>query len=111
MAFKPPHGALGNAKNNPKNHQRSKMTQTRAETARSTQFFSSLLGSALAGSDRPLIVSAGIGPLAPGRPATEDDDPRAHSAMPRVSEQSAMALRSQGVRVAVVRLPQVHNTV
>src|ERR1700677_1163416 len=43
MAFKPPHGALGNAKNNPKNHQRSKMTQTRAETARSTQFFSSLL--------------------------------------------------------------------
>src|ERR1700678_2325833 len=43
MAFKPPHGALGNAKNNPKNRQRSKMTQTRAETARSTQFFSSLL--------------------------------------------------------------------
>jgi hypothetical protein len=43
MAFKPPHGALGSAKNNPKNRQRSKMTQTRAEIARSTQFFSSLL--------------------------------------------------------------------
>ncbi len=40
------------------------------------------LGSALAGSDRPLIVSSGIGPLAPGRLATEDDDPRAHSAIP-----------------------------
>ena len=68
------------------------------------------LGSALAGSDRPLIVSSGIGPLAPGRLATEDDDPRADSRIPRVSEQSAMALRSQGVKVAVVRLPQVHNT-
>jgi nucleoside-diphosphate-sugar epimerase len=68
------------------------------------------LGTALAGSDRPLIVSSGIGPLAPGRLATEDDDPRADSRIPRVSEQSAMALRSQGVRAAVVRLPQVHNT-
>jgi len=69
------------------------------------------LGSALAGSDRPLIVSAGIGPWTPGRPVTEDVDPPAHSPMPRVSEQSAMSLRSQGVKVAVVRLPQVHNTV
>jgi nucleoside-diphosphate-sugar epimerase len=69
------------------------------------------LGAALAGSDRPLIVSAGIGPLAPGRLATEDMEPAAHSVMPRVSEQSAMALRSQGVNVAVMRLPQVHNTV
>ena len=69
------------------------------------------LGSALAGSDRPLIVSSGIGPLAPGRLATEEDNPRADSALPRVSEQSAMALRSRGVNVAVMRLPQIHDPV
>jgi nucleoside-diphosphate-sugar epimerase len=69
------------------------------------------LGSVLAGSDRPLIVSSGIGPWAPGRPTTEDDDPPAQSPMPRVSEQSAMALRSQGVKTGVMRLPQVHDTV
>jgi nucleoside-diphosphate-sugar epimerase len=69
------------------------------------------IGSALAGSDRPLIVSAGIGPLAPGRLATEDMDPPANSPMPRVSEQSAMSQRSQGVSAAVVRLPQVQDAV
>jgi nucleoside-diphosphate-sugar epimerase len=69
------------------------------------------IGSTLAGSDRPLIVSAGIAGLPPGRPATEDVDPPANSPMPRVSEQSAMSLRSQGVNAAVVRLPQVHDPV
>ena len=69
------------------------------------------IGSALAGSDRPLIVSAGIGPLNPGHLATEDFDPPVQSPMPRLSEQSAMSLRSQGVNAAVVRLPQVHDPV
>lgn len=69
------------------------------------------LGAALAGSDRPLIVSSGIGPWAPGRLTTENDDPQAHSFMPRVSEQSAMALLARGVKAAVMRLPQVHDTV
>ena len=69
------------------------------------------LGSALAGSDRPLIVSSGIGPWTPGRPTSEDDNPPAQSPMPRVSEESAIALLSQGVKAAVMRLPQVHNTV
>jgi nucleoside-diphosphate-sugar epimerase len=68
------------------------------------------LGSALAGSDRPLIVSSGIGPWAPGRLTTEDDNPPADSPMPRVSEESAMTLLSQGVKAGVMRLPQVHNT-
>ncbi len=69
------------------------------------------LGAALAGSDRPLIVSSGIGPLSPGRLATEDMDPPANSPMPRVSEQVAFAMIPQGVRASVVRLPQVHDTV
>jgi nucleoside-diphosphate-sugar epimerase len=69
------------------------------------------LGSVLAGSDRPLIVSGGIGPLSPGRLVTEDIDPPANSPMPRVSEQAALAMVSQGVSASVVRLPQVHDPV
>jgi nucleoside-diphosphate-sugar epimerase len=67
------------------------------------------LGAALAGSSRPLLVSAGIGPRAQGRVATEDTDPLTDARMPRVSEQAALALQSKGVRVSVMRLPQVHD--
>ena len=48
------------------------------------------LGDALAGSNRPLIVTSGTGALAPGRPATEDMDARFQPAIPRVSEQTGM---------------------
>jgi nucleoside-diphosphate-sugar epimerase len=68
------------------------------------------LGSVLAGSDRPLIVSGGVGPWAPGRLMTEDVDPPADSPLPRVSEQAAMSQIPDGVSPAVVRLPQVHDT-
>jgi nucleoside-diphosphate-sugar epimerase len=69
------------------------------------------LGSVLAGSDRPLIVTAGTGGLAaPGQLATEDHVPPPNSPFPRVSEQTALALLSKGVSAAVMRLPQVHNT-
>jgi nucleoside-diphosphate-sugar epimerase len=67
------------------------------------------LGDALAGSNRPLIVTSGTGGLAPGRVATEDIEAPFNPAMPRVSEQSALAQGSRGVRVSVVRLPQVHD--
>jgi nucleoside-diphosphate-sugar epimerase len=71
-----------------------------------------VLGSALAGSDRPLIVTSGTGGLtAPGQLATEDDNVPANSPFPRVSEQTALALLPKGVRASVMRLPQVHDTV
>jgi len=67
------------------------------------------LGSALAGSDRPLIVTSGTllaqrqGPL-----ATEED---AHNPnFPRKSEDAALALVARGVRASVLRLPpSVHG--
>ena len=68
------------------------------------------LGSVLAGSDRPLIVTAGTAGLAgPGKIATEDNDVPANFPFPRVSEQTALSLK--GVRASVMRLPQVHDTV
>jgi nucleoside-diphosphate-sugar epimerase len=69
------------------------------------------LGAVLAGSDRPLLVTGGIPPWTPGRLMTEDAHPPAHSALPRVSEETALALVSRGVKAAVMRLPQVHDTV
>jgi nucleoside-diphosphate-sugar epimerase len=68
------------------------------------------LGSALAGSNRPLIVTSGIGDLSPGRLATETDV-RVDTTFPRVSEETAASVASRGVRASVVRLPQVHDTV
>lgn len=69
-----------------------------------------VMGSALAGSDHPLIVTGGLSLGAQGRPATEDDPPVPVSDMyPRASEQTAAALERQGVRTMVVRLPQVHD--
>ncbi|HTV42285.1 MAG TPA: SDR family oxidoreductase [Candidatus Sulfotelmatobacter sp.] len=66
------------------------------------------LGSVLAGSDRPFIVTSGTSGLAgPGQVATEDMDVPPNFPFPRVSEQTTLALK--GVNASVMRLPQVHD--
>ena len=71
------------------------------------------LGDALAGSDRPLVVTSGtgMGNAGPGQPATEDHFDPNHPNPRAASEFAAEAVAARGVRVSVVRLPQVHDTV
>ena len=59
-----------------------------------------------------LVVTSGTG-LASGGPGhlrTENDPPLSNAAIPRQPEDVARAVAEQGVRVAIVRLPQVHDT-
>lgn len=70
------------------------------------------LGTALAGSGKPLVVTSGTALARPvdGAPATEDGPPMGAEWNPRVaSEEAALALVEKGVRASVVRLPQVHD--
>jgi nucleoside-diphosphate-sugar epimerase len=63
------------------------------------------IGEALAGSDRPLVVAAGVPTPAPGTVATEEVASPDNPAYPRVSEPVALALADRGVRASVVRMP------
>ncbi len=67
------------------------------------------LGGALAGSDRPLIVTSGtLLAQRQGSLATEEDAPNPN--FPRKSEEAALALAARGVHASVLRLPpSVHG--
>ncbi len=70
------------------------------------------MGTVLARSGRPLVVTSVIGHLTPGQLGTEESVPdTSSSAKHRAgTEETALALASQGVRVSVVRLPlSVHG--
>jgi len=71
-----------------------------------------VFGSALAGTNKPLLITSGIGLLSPGRQATENDHPPTGAeAHPRgASEQVAHTLAARGIRTSIVRLPpSVHG--
>ena len=71
------------------------------------------IGSVLAGSDRPLIITSGtgMGTAAPGQAATEETFNPDHPNPRKASELAGVSVASRGVNVSVVRLPQVHDTV
>jgi nucleoside-diphosphate-sugar epimerase len=73
----------------------------------------SVLGSALAATDGPLIVTSGTGLVVSqnGGPVLETDRPAPSSAVARgATEEAADALIDEGRNVIIVRLPQVHDT-
>ena len=70
------------------------------------------LGAALAGSNKPLLITSGTAFVSPGRVAAENDlSVFSPDVIPRViTEQAADAVAKQGVRVSLIRLsPSVHG--
>ncbi len=63
-------------------------------------------GEVFAGSDRPIVVTSGLGLLPPGETFMEDARPLIIAGFPRASEQTAFALAERGLRASVVRLPR-----
>lgn len=71
------------------------------------------MGSVLAGSTRPLLITSGTGlgsSATPGQPATEEVFNTAHPNPRSASEIAGAEMLAAGVAVSVVRLPQVHDT-
>jgi len=88
------------------NHDFSKFAENCAEDQHAIE----AIGGVLEGSDRPLLITSGVALLAPGRTATEADEPPKPSPFPRKSEEAAAALVACGVRASTVRLaPSVHG--
>ena len=67
------------------------------------------IGSALAGSDRPLVITSGTALVALGRLATKENTPDSNplAALRGPSEEMALSMASRGVRVSLVRLPPI----
>lgn len=83
------------------NHDFSRFSENCAQDERAIR----ILGDALRGSDRPLLVTSGLAMIAQGRLATENDLPFVAPSYPRRSEPAARELADNGVRAATVRLP------
>jgi len=92
------------------NHDFSRFVQNCEDDRRVIQ----ALGSVLAGSDRPLVVTSGtpIANTVPGQPAKEDNATVGSNVHPRAAtEEAAAVVAKTGVNVSVVRLPQVHDPI
>jgi nucleoside-diphosphate-sugar epimerase len=71
------------------------------------------MGEVLKSSDRPFLITSGVGMGAGehGALATEDRFDRSHPNPRIASEEAGELLKAAGVDVRVIRLPQVHDTV
>ena len=78
----------------------SKIVELSAEDRKAIETF----GEVFAGSERPIVVTSGLGLLPSGEMFTEDARPPIIPDFPRASEQTAWALAERGLRASVVRL-------
>jgi nucleoside-diphosphate-sugar epimerase len=89
------------------NHDFSKFAQNAQDEIKAIEALGSVLEPG-----KLLVVTSGTGLVSggPGHVRAESDAPVSDQAIPRQPEQTARALTANGVRVAIVRLPQVHDT-
>jgi nucleoside-diphosphate-sugar epimerase len=89
------------------NHDFSKFAQNGEDERKAIEALGSVLEPG-----KLLVVTSGTGLTSggPGHVRTENDPPVNSAAIPRNPEQAAKAAAERGVRVAIVRLPQVHDT-
>ncbi len=89
------------------NHDFSKFAQNGEDERKAIEALGSVLEPG-----KLLVVTSGTG-LASGGPGhlrTESDPPASSASIPRQPEEPARAAAERGVHVAIVRLPQVHDT-
>jgi nucleoside-diphosphate-sugar epimerase len=89
------------------NHDFSKFAQNGEDERKAIEALGSVLEPG-----KLLIVTSGTGLVngAPGHVRTESDPPTISAAIPRQPEVTARAAAKRGVNVAIIRLPQVHDT-
>jgi nucleoside-diphosphate-sugar epimerase len=89
------------------NHDWSKFAQNAEDEIKAIEALGSVLEPG-----KLLVVTSGTGMASggPGRLRLESDPPALNPAIPRRPEQAAQAVAEKGVRVAIVRLQQVHDT-
>jgi nucleoside-diphosphate-sugar epimerase len=88
-------------------HDFSKFAQNAADELKAIEALGSVIEPG-----KMFVVTSGVGLTSgePGHVRTESDPPVDSPAIPRRPEQAAKAVADKGVHVAIVRLPQVHDT-
>ncbi len=80
-----------------------------AENGREDAAAIAAMGEALAGTDKPLVTTSGLGLILDGQLLTEDVQRGDEPGAPRVSEAATLKLLDQRVKAMVIRLPQVNG--
>ena len=81
-----------------------------AQLAQEDQAAIETFGEVFSGSERPIVVTGGVGLTRDGEVFEEDERPPLIPNFPRASEQTAFSLAGRGLRASVVRLPRsVHG--
>lgn len=88
------------------NHDFSRYSDSCEEDRKIIEIFSD----ALAGTQKPLVITSAVGILRSEKAITEDDKPASSTSVPRAaSEEAALAALAKGVNTYIVRLPIVHG--